>query len=211
MAGSDIRVGELISIDQAVGLQEGDDGLVMANSYTNKSGSCAGFRSRDGVSNNATEELSTPVKSDAPLHPVSQLPRCINSANTGNEEEGFDRILKSGFIRESSGGKSGSLVREVLSKQAMRNNVADELGIPFNSDVALQAVAEFEKSISAKCEEESRYGNEEGPQGSSCRQGNEGRMPGDVPRSSIPEEFVSRPISIKIYLCNTFANTLQSR
>lgn len=54
------------------------------------------------------------------------------------------------IVNNSLSQQSGSLSRDVLSKQAMRTSVAEELGIPSNSDIALQAVADFERSINAK-------------------------------------------------------------
>ena len=88
--------------------------------------------------------------------------------------------------------KSGSLAREFLSKQATGNSVAEELGIPANSDVALQAIAEFERSINAKLDGVEEDENEV----------DRGLGPNDHATSqisiqpSIPDDFVSDPADI---------------
>ena len=95
------------------------------------------------------------------------------------------------IIANSYTSKSGSLAREFLSKQAMRDNVAEELGIPGNSDVALQAVADFERSINAKLEDEG-VEDEEGQKDSLGHQNSNDQVSFETRRkSSIPDDFVS--------------------
>ena len=178
MASSDNRIKELISFDRTDCLQERDN-IVITNSYINQSRPLvAGFPSRHATNNNAAEERE------------KESQRIIDN-NFGDGGEDVDDALKSDVTGRDPTSKSGSLVLEFLSKQAMRNNVAEELGIPGNSEVALQAVVEFERTINAKCAEGGVGDIEHGMQDDPCHQDNDTVMPKDSIKSGIPDEFVS--------------------
>ena len=176
MASNDSRITELISFDRADSLQDRNS-TVITNSYASENRPLGvGFPSRHATNYNASEEREVGRKIDA---------------NFGDGGEDLDDALKIDVSGVGSTSKSGSLLREYLSKQAMRNNVAEELGIPGNSEVALQAVVEFERTINAKCAEGGGEDIEDDVQDDSCHQDNDTRMPKDSLKGGIPEEFVS--------------------
>ena len=180
MANAPSETGELISFDQTANIKKIKD-VVIVNSHTSRSGSLEdGYLSRHATENTVSAGFGIHDRPDAATHPASESG--LNARLGDRDDFGNTSI--------GTNTKSGSL-REYLSKQAMRRNVAEQLGIPGNSDVALQAVAEFERGINAKCAEEGVDAIDIELQGGSSRQNNDSRMLADSSKSNVPDDFVS--------------------
>jgi len=177
MASAPSGTDELISFDQTANIKRSED-VVIVNSHTRSGPLEDRYLSRNATENTVSAGFGIHGKSGVAPYTTSESGL---NARLGDRDD-------FGNTSNDTSTKSGSL-REYLSKQAMRRNVAEQLGIPDNSDVALQAVAEFERGINAKCAEEGVDDIDIELQDSSSRQNNDSRMLTDSPKSNIPDDF----------------------
>ena len=109
---------------------------------------------------------------------------------SAGQANGGGNKLEAMSIRNSLGP-----AREERSKSAMRDKIAEELGIPANSEVTLEAVVDFERMIEDDHETEEDRVNENVTSSKSTTKLNEIEEDGNVSMryksSSVPNDFVS--------------------
>ena len=115
-----------------------------------------------------------------------------HNLSAGGEANGGGKKLEAMSLRKSLG---LGPAREERSKSAMRENIAEELGIPRNSDVTLEAVVDFERMIEDDHETEEDRVNENVTSSKSTTKLNEieedGKASLRYKSSSVPNDFVS--------------------